>query len=56
MTEERRLMASGMPLEDAISICHDLRRERDELPKLVHQKEAERRLIWGEENEWILTV
>lgn len=27
MTEERRLMASGMPLEDAISNCHALRRE-----------------------------
>ena len=26
MTEERRLMATGMPPEDAISICNDLRR------------------------------
>ena len=27
MTYERRLLASGMPLEDAISNCHALRRE-----------------------------
>lgn len=27
MTEERRLLATGMPLEDAISNCHSLRRE-----------------------------
>lgn len=43
MTEERRLMAAGLPLEDAISICHDLRRERDELSKFIRRKEAERR-------------
>lgn len=56
MTEERRLMTVGVPLDDAISICHALRRERDELPELIHQKEAERRRIWEEENEWLLTV
>lgn len=27
MTEERRLLAAGMPLEDAISTCQALRRE-----------------------------
>lgn len=27
MTDERRLLAAGMPLEDAISNCHALRRE-----------------------------
>lgn len=27
MSDERRLLAAGMPLEDAISICNDLRRE-----------------------------
>lgn len=27
MTEERRLLATGMPLEDAISMCRDLRRD-----------------------------
>lgn len=27
MTEERRLLATGMPLEDIISDCHALRRE-----------------------------
>lgn len=43
MTEERRLMAVGMPLEDAISICHKLRRERNELSEFVRRKEAERR-------------
>lgn len=43
MTEERRLMAAGLHLEDAISICHDLRRERDELSKFIRRKETERK-------------
>lgn len=39
MTEECRLMAVGMPLEDAITICHALRRERDELPEFIRRQE-----------------
>lgn len=27
MSDERRLAATGMPLEDAISMCHDMRRD-----------------------------
>ncbi len=56
MTEERRLMAAGVPLEDAISICHDLRRERDELIDFVRRQEEERRQKWEEHHEWLLTV
>lgn len=56
MTEERRLMAAGMPLDEAISICHSLRRERDELPEFVRKKEAEHRRKVEERHEWLLTV
>lgn len=27
MSDERRLLATGIPLEDAISMCHDMRRD-----------------------------
>ncbi len=27
MSEERRILEAGVPLEDAISLCHALRRE-----------------------------
>lgn len=40
MTEERRLMATGMPLEDAISMCYDLRRDGT-LPDYVRKKEQD---------------
>ena len=42
MTEERRLLAAGMPLEDAISNCHALRREGS-LPEFVERQERENR-------------
>lgn len=42
MSDERRLLAAGMPLEDAISMCDDLRRE-GALRELVDGKEKERR-------------
>ena len=38
MTDERRLMAAGMPLEDAISNCYAMRREGD-LPEFVSEQE-----------------
>lgn len=56
MTEERRLMAAGIPLEDAISICHALRRERDELPEHIRRREAEHRRSMEESDEWLLTL
>lgn len=40
MTEERRLMATGMPLEDAISNCYAMRREGN-LREFVREKEQE---------------
>ncbi len=56
MTEERRLMSFGVPLDEAISICHALRRERDELPDFVRRREDERRLKLEDRYEWLLTV
>lgn len=41
MSDERRLLAAGMPLEDAISMCDDLRREGT-LREFVDDKEKER--------------
>lgn len=38
MTDERRLLASGMPLEDAISNCYAMRREGT-LPEFIRQQE-----------------
>lgn len=38
MTEERRLLAAGMPLEDAISNCYAMRREGS-LPSFVAEQE-----------------
>lgn len=38
MSEERRLLMAGMPLEDAISNCHAMRREGT-LPEFVEQQE-----------------
>ena len=38
MSDERRLAATGMPLEDAISMCHDLRREGT-LKEVIHREE-----------------
>lgn len=42
MTEERRLMNAGIPLEDAISMCYDLRREGT-LSEFVRSAEQNRR-------------
>lgn len=39
MTEERRLIAAGIPIEDAISTCNDLRRDGG-LPEFVRSKET----------------
>lgn len=39
MTEERLLLSSGMPLEDAISMCNDLRREGAQPVKTVERNE-----------------
>lgn len=44
MTEERRLLAAGMPLEDAISNCHAMRREGT-LSDFVSNEEAKRHHI-----------
>lgn len=41
MTDERRLMAAGMPLEDAISMCADMRRDGT-LPAAVEKAENDR--------------
>lgn len=41
MTEERRLLRTGMPLEDIISTCHTLRRDGT-LPEFVASEEAKR--------------
>lgn len=41
MTEERRLMAAGMPPEDAISMCNDLRRDGT-LREFVQREESGR--------------
>lgn len=41
MTEERRLAATGMPLEDAISMCRDMRRDGT-LPEFVRKEEENR--------------
>lgn len=38
MTEERRLLAAGMPLEDAISNCCSMRRDGS-LPAFVAEQE-----------------
>lgn len=38
MTDERRLMTAGMPLEDAISNCCAMRREGT-LPEFVSEQE-----------------
>lgn len=38
MTEERRLLAAGMPLEDAISNCCSMRRDGS-LPLFVEEHE-----------------
>lgn len=56
MTEEFRLMATGMPLEDAITICHALRRERDELPEFIRRREKSCERWMEERDEWLLTV
>ena len=56
MTEERRLMAAGMPLDEAISICHALRRERYELPEFIRRRENEHLQQLEEKHEWLLTV
>jgi len=42
MTEERRLMNTGIPLEDAISMCYDLRREGT-LSEFIRSAEQNRR-------------
>lgn len=39
MTDERRLLATGMPLEDAISNCYAMRREGT-LPEFVRKEEG----------------
>ena len=38
MTEERRLLATGMPLDEIINTCHALRRD-SALPEFVADKE-----------------
>lgn len=38
MTEERRLLATGMPLDEIINTCHDMRRDGT-LPEFVSRKE-----------------
>lgn len=55
MTEEFRLVAVGMPIEDAITVCHALRRERDRLPEFIRLQEEKRRQL-EEQHEWLLTV
>lgn len=42
MTDERRLVSIGVPLEDAITICMDLRREGS-LETYIRDQEAEYR-------------
>lgn len=42
MHDERRLMALGVPLEDAITICDDLRREGT-LEEFIQAREEEYR-------------
>lgn len=44
MTEERRLIATGMPLEDAISNCHAMRRN-GKLDKFVRTEEHNNRHV-----------
>lgn len=38
MAEERRLLATGMPLDEIINTCHDMRRDGT-LPEFVSRKE-----------------
>lgn len=49
MTEERRLLATGMPLEDAISNCHALRRDGT-LTDFVEKQERAHRCKCGGSN------
>ncbi len=39
MNEERRLMQTGIPLEDAITLCASMRRERDTLERFIEKQE-----------------
>lgn len=45
MNEERRLMALGFPLEDAVTLCHSLRKEGT-LEDFVRQQEKELRSFY----------
>lgn len=38
MTEERRLLATGMPLDEIINTCHAMRRDGT-LPEFIAHKE-----------------
>jgi len=36
---EQRLMSIGFPLSEAVSICHSMRQDREDLDKFVREQE-----------------